>query len=83
MKILKSKWISFQTTEARRSGTVPLSNGKSIPIFLAYRCLYCGEYYNQTQAEEHFGQTRAQWRKEVGPPGHFIEVSEKWKNRIK
>jgi site-specific DNA-cytosine methylase len=34
-----------------------------VPVWMAFRCLYCGEYFNQREAEEHFGKTRAEWEK--------------------
>lgn len=30
----------------------------------AFRCLYCGEWYCQKCAEEHFGKTREAWAKD-------------------
>ena len=38
--------------------------GMEIYIPLVFKCLYCGEYYCQPCAEEHFGKTRAEWAKE-------------------
>ena len=36
---------------------------KKIPIHLAFRCLYCGQYYCQKCAEEHFGKSREDYNK--------------------
>lgn len=35
--------------------------GLKIYLPLAFKCLYCGEYYCQPCAEEHFGETREEW----------------------
>lgn len=61
-KIEKCIWVSQQTQEAQ-SGKVSLRNGSRIPIRFAYRCLYCGEYFSQVGAEEHFGKTREEYNK--------------------
>lgn len=34
--------------------------GLAAPIRFLFRCLYCGVWFCQTCAEEHFGKTRAQ-----------------------
>lgn len=57
-KILKCKWVAEQTTEASRTGKVTVRSGHTIPVWLAFRCLYCGEYFSQAGAEEHFGTAR-------------------------
>ena len=31
--------------------------------YMAFRCLYCGEYFNQTMAEGHFGMSREEFFK--------------------
>jgi len=59
----KSKWIQRQFTRAE-SGSVPLRNGQVIPLRYAFRCLYCGEFFNQKEAERHFGKTRIQYNSE-------------------
>ncbi len=53
------KYIVAQTLEAK-TGRVTTRCGGSIPVWIAYRCLYCGEYFNQTEAEIHFGKTRTE-----------------------
>ena len=35
-------------------------HGLKLPIWLAYRCLYCGFYFCQSCAESHFGKSRGQ-----------------------
>ncbi len=62
----KREFVARQTKEARLTGDVTLRNcGEirtgTIPVWEAFRCLYCGEYFNQTMAEEHFGMTREQF----------------------
>jgi len=57
--ITKCYWVARQTREAAQNNYVTDRRGISIPLFMAYRCLYCGEYFAQTQAEEHFGTIRA------------------------
>jgi len=52
------RFIVAQTMEARETDRVTTRSGGSIPVWIAYRCLYCGEYFNQSEAEEHFGETR-------------------------
>ena len=54
----KRAFVAAQAKEARETSFVTLRNGRKIPLWLAYRCLYCIEYYNQAGAEEHFGMTR-------------------------
>ena len=61
----KRKFVAKQTKEASSTCQVTLRNcGEirtgTIPVWMAFRCLYCGEYFNQTMAEEHFGITRKQ-----------------------
>ena len=60
-KILKCKWVAEQTIEASRTGKVTVRSGHTIPAWLAFRCLYCGEYFSQVGAEEHFGTARADY----------------------
>ena len=62
----KRDFVAKQLKEARTTGDVTLRDcGEirtgTIPVYLAFRCLYCGEYFNQTMAEEHFGITREEF----------------------
>ena len=63
----KRVFVTGQARQVFQSGgdnvKVTIRNGKTIPLWAAYRCLYCGEYFNQTGAEEHFGQTRQDYYK--------------------
>ena len=59
----KRKFVEKQTNEASSTGDVTLRDcgdirTGTIPVWMAFRCLYCGEYFNQTMAEDHFGMTR-------------------------
>lgn len=62
VKVLKCKWVAEQTTEASRTGKVTVRSGHTIPVWLAFRCLYCGEYFSQAGAEEHFGVKRTDYK---------------------
>ncbi len=62
----KRDFVAKQLKEARTTGNVTLRDcGEirtgTIPVYLAFRCLYCGEYFNQSMAEDHFGMTREQF----------------------
>jgi hypothetical protein len=43
---------------------------------MAYRCLYCGEYFSQSGAEEHFGKTRIEYNEGrlISLDATFVEV---------
>ena len=61
----KRAFVSKQANEASKTGFVTLRDrGEirtgTIPVWMAFRCLYCGEYFNQSMAEDHFGMTREQ-----------------------
>ncbi|KKN38493.1 hypothetical protein LCGC14_0752970 [marine sediment metagenome] len=66
MQIAKCEWVAKQTSEASRTGFVTVRRGMRIPVWLAFRCLYCGEYFNQCAAEEHFGKTRSEYIHDKG-----------------
>jgi len=61
VEILKCKWVAEQTIEASKTGKVTVRSGHIIPVWLSFRCLYCGEYFNQIGAEEHFGMKRTDY----------------------
>lgn len=54
----KREFVAAQMREAMATKHVMLRDGHKIPLWFAYRCLYCGECFNQSGAEEHFGITR-------------------------
>ncbi len=60
--ISKCKWVAEQTCQAAKTGKVTIRSGHTIPVWMAFRCLYCGEYFSQAAAEEHFGETRAEYK---------------------
>lgn len=62
----KRAFVEKQANEACKTGNVTLRNcGEirtgTIPVWMAFRCLYCGEFFNQSGAEEHFGMTREEF----------------------
>ena len=57
----KRAFVQMQTRQAQTTGWVQIRDGGKIPVWVAYRCLYCGEYFNQTGAEQHFGMTREEF----------------------
>ena len=58
MQMKKCEWVSQQTREASQTGSVHVRSGTLVPVWMAFRCVYCGEYFNQTGAEQHFGKSR-------------------------
>ena len=56
--VRKSEWVAFQLRQARDENHITTRVGHRIPVPCAFRCLYCGEFFSQTGAEKHFGQTR-------------------------
>lgn len=57
----KRAFVAKQTNEAKETDRVTIRGCGTIPVWIAYRCLYCGEYFNQSMAEEHFGMTREEF----------------------
>lgn len=48
--------------EAVKAGKSPVCDcGETIPLWRAYKCLYCGEWFCLACGERHFGMTRAEW----------------------
>lgn len=75
MKIRRCMWVSRQTQEAARTNEVTIRNGTKVPVWMAFRCLYCGEYFNQMGAEHHFGKSRIQVNNEGNHgPTEMIEI---------
>ena len=50
-----------QWKQACEDYTITCCCGQLRHISLAFRCLYCGEWYCQNCAETHFGQTVQEW----------------------
>jgi len=71
-QILASQWrqkIAFVGKQTKEMldpirGFVRCSCKKKLWPHHAFRCLYCGEWYCKTCAEEHFGKTVEQYRNE-------------------
>lgn len=78
MEIKKCEWVAKQTQEAK-SGMVTVRSGVRLPVRFAYRCLYCGEYFNQKGAEGHFGKTRIEYNETRDPNARaeIITVAER------
>jgi len=51
-----------------RLGTITCRCGRERGIVLMYKCLYCKEWYCEICAEQHFGQTVAEFRKKHAIP---------------
>lgn len=65
----KAEFVAKQFNEAKyHEGEsvqkVTCACGTCMPLRFAYKCLYCGQFYCQTCAEEHFGKTREQYNLE-------------------
>ena len=85
-RILKCDWVTQQTFEACRTGKVTVRTGHTIPVWLAFRCLFCGEYFSQSGAEEHFGTSRADYKGEkddIIKEEEIITVHSKAKSEIR
>ncbi len=53
-----SEFVITQTHDACKLGHITTRDGIVVPVWMAFRCLYCGEYFNQAGAEKHFGKPR-------------------------
>jgi hypothetical protein len=61
---IKRAFVRKQFEEAKGNCMVTCGCGLKLPLRFAYKCLYCGEFYCQTCAEEHFGKTREEYFKD-------------------
>lgn len=59
----KRKMVARQFIEAANN-KVTCACSRTLPLRFAYRCLYCGQFYCQKCAEEHFGKTRKEYDSE-------------------
>ena len=50
-----------QHADALIKGTVTCGCGQARALTMAFRCLYCGEWFCRNCAEIHFGQTVQEW----------------------
>jgi len=58
-----------QFSDASKGNKVECGCGKHLDSFRMFRCLYCGVYHCQPCAEEHFGQTREEFKQGVKVAG--------------
>lgn len=72
-QITKKEWVTQQTVEASATNKVTVRSGIVVSVWMAFRCLYCGEYFAQKQAEEHFGHKRIHHIHSV-KPDDLIEI---------
>lgn len=85
-RISKCEWVAQQTFEASKTGKVTVRSGHKIPVWLSFRCLYCGEYFSQGGAEEHFGTKRADYvgdRDDIIKEAEVIVIRQKAKSEIR
>lgn len=61
---IKRAFVRRQTQEAMDTAHVHCGCGKLRPTWLMYRCYYCGEFYCEPCAPEHFGKSREEYYKE-------------------
>lgn len=57
----KRERVRIQVQEAMTSGVVFCACSQRLPVYRAFRCLYCGEFYCTTCGERHFGMTKREW----------------------
>jgi len=57
----KRIFVRQQIKEAKETGFVTIRGRGKIPLWRAFRCLYCCEYYDKLHAEIHFGMTRKKY----------------------
>lgn len=63
---LKAKIVRAQFKEIQNTNSITCGCGHNVPVRFMYKCLYCGEWYCKTCAEEHFGETIKEANKERG-----------------
>jgi hypothetical protein len=76
----KSDFVHFQVSSILSLETpqpaVKCRCGRKIVVWKMYRCYYCGEYYCEQCAPEHFGMTRAEYKEQefikTIKPGDFV-----------
>ena len=59
----KRTLVIAQLREIRETSHVTTAGGHRLPVWAAFRCLYCGEFFARKGAEEHFGMTRENYFK--------------------
>lgn len=54
--------LAARLQEAQQTGAVPCDDcEKQVPLWIAFRCYYCGFHFCPDCAEDHFGQSRAEY----------------------
>ncbi len=56
--------LKEQCLDAANKGTITCSCGLKRALVMAYKCLYCGEWFCFTCAEIHFGKPVHKWRED-------------------
>jgi len=75
----KAAFVAAQWKQAKGpQPDVVCGCGLKLPLRFAYRCLYCGEWYCQSCAEQHFGKTREQYNAEKVGAGDTPETRGPW-----
>ena len=75
----KAAFVAAQWKQAKGpQPDVTCGCGLKLPLRFAYRCLYCGQWYCQTCAEQHFGKTREQYNSEKVGAGSTAETRGPW-----
>ena len=57
----KKRVLADQWSEATTHNSIHCTCGLQRALPLAFRCLYCGQFYCARCAEVHFGQTIQEW----------------------
>lgn len=60
----KKKRLKDQWSTAHKNQIIQCGCGVIRHVMIAYRCLYCGEWFCMNCAEVHFGKTIKCWREE-------------------
>lgn len=67
-KEITAQQVMAQLSEIQKQGAneikVTCICEKRLPLFMAFRCLYCGIFMCQKCAESHFGKTRMEYNRE-------------------
>ena len=75
----KAAFVAAQWKQAKGpQPDVVCGCGLKLPLRFAYRCLYCGEFYCQSCAEQHFGKTREQYNAEKVVAGDTPKTRGPW-----
>jgi hypothetical protein len=86
MEVDKAQFIAWQAARLRGEllPVVKIRDGSCVTLDEAYRCLYCGEWFDYDGAREHFGALDAVARNaQCSREAHRIEVAETIAERIR